>query len=219
MNPDKILQKNVEETLKWEPQLKALQIGVTAKDGIITLTGTVDNYFKKSEAEKAVKKVNGVRAIVEEIEVKPIDLKNISDHHIAEKILGIFKSSFAIPDDKILIEVEKGWVTLEGNVNWNHQKEAARNAVADILGVKGITDNILTKSAHKDVVRKAAVENALKNNAALQEDNIIITVKDGDVTLSGLVKTFFEKEEAERIAWKIPGVWSVVNLIGVDSFN
>jgi osmotically-inducible protein OsmY len=218
MKTDEILQKEVQEAIKWEPQLHTTEIGVIAKNGIVTLTGTVDNYYKKNEVEKAAKKVNGVKAIVEKIEVKQNNTKSINDNYIAEKILNVFKSNFSIPDEKIKLKVEKGWVTLEGNVNWNYQKEAAKNAVIALMGVRGVTNNIRTKSDRNDYVKKSAIEKAIFNNAALVNDHIEVTVKNNDVKLSGVVSTFFEKEEAERIAWKTPGIWSVENEIGVDSF-
>lgn len=218
MKTDENLQKDVQDALKWEPQLHAAEIGVIAKNGIITLTGTVDNYYKKMEAENATKKVNGVKAIVEKIEIKPVNSKSINDNNIAEKILNVFKSDFSIPDEKIKLKVEKGWVTLEGNVNWNYQKEAAKNAVVDLMGVRGVTNNIMTRTNRNDAVKKTTIEKALSNNAALSHDHIEVSVKNNDVKLSGLVNSFFEKEEAERIAWKTPGIWSVDNEIGVDSF-
>jgi osmotically-inducible protein OsmY len=218
MKTDEILQKDVQEAIKWEPQLHTTEIGVIAKNGIVTLTGTVDNYYKKNEVEKAAKKVNGVKAIVEKIEVKQNNTKSINDNYIAEKILNVFKSNFSIPDEKIKLKVEKGWVTLEGNVNWNYQKEAAKNAVIALMGVRGVTNNIRTKSDRNDYVKKSAIEKAIFNNAALVNDHIEVSVKNNDVKLSGVVNTFFEKEEAERIAWKTPGIWSVENEIGVDSF-
>ena len=218
MKTDEILQKKVQEALAWEPQLYAEEIGVIAKDGIVTLTGTVDNYYKKNEAENAVKKVNGVKAIVERIEINAPESKKINDNYIAEKIIMAFKSNFSIPDEKLKIKVEKGWVTLEGNVSWNYQKEAARNVVIDLMGVRGVTNNIKTRTELSDDVKKSTIENAIRSNAALENDNIEVTVKNSDVKLSGLVNSFFEKEEAERIAWKAPGVWSVSNEIGVDSF-
>jgi osmotically-inducible protein OsmY len=208
----------LQEAIKWEPQLHTTEIGVIAKNGIVTLTGTVDNYYKKNEVEKAAKKVNGVKAIVEKIEVKQNNTKSINDNYIAEKILNVFKSNFSIPDEKIKLKVEKGWVTLEGNVNWNYQKEAAKNAVIALMGVRGVTNNIRTKSDRNDYVKKSAIEKAIFNNAALVNDHIEVSVKNNDVKLSGVVNTFFEKEEAERIAWKTPGIWSVENEIGVDSF-
>jgi osmotically-inducible protein OsmY len=218
MKTNEILQKEVQDALKWEPQLQAAEIGVIAKDGIITLTGTVDNYYKKNEAENATKKVHGVKAIVEKIEVKSPDSKTINDNNIAEKILNVFKSDFSIPDEKIKLKVEKGWVTLEGNVNWNYQKEAAKNAVTDLMGVKGVTNKIKTQTDRNDEVKKKAIQKAIAHNAALENDHIEVSVKNNDVKLSGLVNSFFEKEEAERLAWKAPGVWSVSNEIGVDSF-
>lgn len=218
MKTDENLQKDVQDALKWEPQLNAAEIGVIAKDGIVTLTGTVDNYYKKNEAENATKKVSGVKAIVEKIEIKPTDSKSINDNYIAEKILNAFKSDFSIPDEKIKLKVEKGWVTLEGNVNWNYQKEAAKNTVIDLMGVRGVTNNIMTRTNRNDAIKKTAIEKAIGNNAALAHDNIEVSVKNNDVKLSGLVNSFFEKEEAERIVWKTPGIWSVDNEIGVDSF-
>lgn len=218
MKTDENLQKDVQDALKWEPQLHAAEIGVIAKNGIITLTGTVDNYYKKMEAENATKKVNGVKAIVEKIEIKPVNSKSINDNNIAEKILNVFKSDFSIPDEKIKLKVEKGWVTLEGNVNWNYQKEAAKNAVVDLIGVRGVTNNIMTLTNRNDAVKKTTIEKALSNNAALSHNHIEVSVKNNDVKLSGLVNSFFEKEEAEQIAWKTPGIWSVDNEIGVDSF-
>jgi osmotically-inducible protein OsmY len=216
MKTDEILQKDVQESLKWEPQLQAAEIGVIAKEGVVTLTGTVDSYYKKSEAEKAVKKVHGVKAIVEEIAVRPSTSKSISDSYLAAKILELFKSNFSIPDKKIFVFVEKGWVTLEGSVNWNYQKEAAKNAVTGLDGVRGISNHITTKSERKDAVKKSAIEKALSSNAALEDDDIHVLVKDSDVILSGLVKSLWDKEEAERIAWKAPGIWSVSNEIIVD---
>ena len=121
MNTDEILQKNVQDALKWEPQLQAAEIGVIAKNGIVTLTGTVDNHYKKNKVENAIKKVSGVKAIVEKIEIKPADSKDITDNIIAERILNAFKSDFSIPHEKIKLKVEKGWVTLEGNVNWKYK--------------------------------------------------------------------------------------------------
>ncbi len=146
MNTDEILQKNVQDALKWEPQLQAAEIGVIAKNGIVTLTGTVDNYYKKNEVENAIKKVSGVKAIVEKIQIKTSDSKDITDNIIAERILNVFKSDFSIPHEKIKLKVEKGWVTLDGNVNWKYQKEASKSAITGLMGVRGVTNNIKTRS-------------------------------------------------------------------------
>ena len=153
MNTDEILQKNVQDALKWEPQLQAAEIGVIAKNGIVTLTGTVDNHYKKSEVENAIKKVSGVKAIVEKIQIKTADSKDITDNIIAERILNVFKSDFSIPHEKIKLKVEKGWVTLEGNVTWKYQKEASKSAVTALMGVRGVTNNIKTRSERIDNVK------------------------------------------------------------------
>ena len=152
MNTDEILQKNVQDALKWEPQLQAAEIGVIAKNGIVTLTGTVDNYYKKNEVENAIKKVSGVKAIVEKIQIKTSDSKDITDNIIAERILNVFKSDFSIPHEKIKLKVEKGWVTLDGNVNWKYQKEACKSAITGLMGVRGVTNNIKTRSERIDNV-------------------------------------------------------------------
>ena len=146
MNTDEILQKNVQDALKWEPQLQAAEIGVIAKNGIVTLTGTVDNHYKNNKVENAIKKVSGVKAIVEKIQIKTADSKDITDNIIAERILNVFKSDFSIPHEKIKLKVEKGWVTLEGNVNWKYQKEASKSAVTALMGVRGVTNNIKTRT-------------------------------------------------------------------------
>ena len=153
MNTDEILQKNVQDALKWEPQLQAAEIGVIAKNGIVTLTGTVENHYKKNEVENAIKKVNGVKAIVEKIQIKTADSKDITDNIIAERILNVFKSDFSIPHEKIKLKVEKGWVTLEGNVNWKYQKEASKSAVTALMGVRGVTNNIKTRKERIDNVK------------------------------------------------------------------
>lgn len=152
MKTDEILQKNVQDALKWEPQLQAAEIGVIVKNGVVTLTGTVDNYYKKNEVENATKKVSGVKAIVEKIQIKTANSKDITDNIIAERILNVFKSDFSIPHEKIKLKVEKGWVTLDGNVNWKYQKEASKNAVTSLIGVRGVTNNIKTRSERIDNV-------------------------------------------------------------------
>lgn len=216
MKTDKNLQKDVQDALKWEPQLNATEIGVIAKDGIITLTGSVEHYYKKNEAENTTKKISGVKAIVEKIDIIPTNSNLITDTIIAERILKVFKFHFSIPDEKIKIKVENGWVTLFGNVNWNYQKEAAKKAVTQLNGIKGITNLIKTNSDRNDEVNKARIEKAIYNNAALADSHIDVSVKNNDVKLSGLVNSFFEKEEAERVACKTPGIWSVDNQIDVD---
>ena len=149
------LQKDVQDAIKWEPLLNAAEIGVTVKDGIVTLTGTVDSYSKKTEAEDAAKNVAGVKAVVEKIEIK---LNNgrakKDDNEIAGEVLNALKWHWQIPNDKIKVKVEKGRVTLEGELEWNYQKEAAIKTVKNLLGVTNVTSFIIIKSESNDRIEK-----------------------------------------------------------------
>ena len=150
------LQKDVQDAIKWEPLLNAAEIGVTVKDGVVTLTGVVDNYTKKSEAEDAAKNVAGVKAVVEKIEVKFNNTwDKTSDGDIATEVLRAFKWNWQVPNDKVKVKVEDGWVTLEGELEHNYQSEAAKDAVKNLLGVMGVTNNITIKTTSIEVVEKA----------------------------------------------------------------
>ena len=140
------LQTDVQNAIKWEPLLNAAEIGVTVKDGVVTLTGVVDNYTKKLEAEDAAKNVAGVKAVVEKIEIRFANSFNKSDNEIATEVLNALKSNWSVPNDKVKVKVEDGWVTLEGELPWNYQKDAAKEAVKYLLGVKGVSNNIKIKS-------------------------------------------------------------------------
>lgn len=211
MKTNEILQKDVQDAIKWEPLLHAAEIGVIVKDGVVTLTGTVDSYAKKIEAEQAAKMVSGVKAVVEKIEIKYGNYGKKSDEAIANEIINAFKWNWSIPDEKIKVKVENGWVTLTGIVIWNYQKEASNTAIKNLLGVVGVTNNIHIQSESKDKIEKLAIENALVRNWSINDDDIHIKVKENNVTLSGTVESYYEKDEAERIAWNAPGVTSVNN--------
>jgi osmotically-inducible protein OsmY len=215
MKNNEVLQKKVQEALAWEPLLEVASIGVTAKDGIVTLTGTVDNYIKKLEAENAAKKVAGVKAVVEKIE---IDCNHfvITDQDIAKDALDALKWNVAIPEDKLKIIVNDGWIYLKGVVDWSYQKHAAKKAVEKVPGVKGVVNSIQIKSANTDKIEKNAIENAFHRNSSLFDKDINVTVSGNVVTLTGVVTAYFQKEEAERIAWNSPGVWNVNNLLTVQ---
>ena len=210
------LQKDVQNAIAWEPLLNAAEIGVTAEDGVITLTGNVDSYFKKSEAEDAAKKVAGVHAVVEKIEVSFGDSWKKSDNDIAREVLNAFDWHIQIPKDKITITVENGWVTLDGEVQWNYQKKAARNVVKFLDGVKGVSNNISINSHMHGEIEKDEIENALMRNWTIFHEDIDINVLGHNVTLSGKVNSSYEKDEAERIAWNAPGVESVDNQLVVE---
>ena len=219
MKSNETLQRDVQESIKWEPLLHAAQIGVIAKNGIVTLTGTVDSYAKKMEAETATKKVAGVKAIVEKIEIDYGLFGKITDDKIAEDILKEFKSNLTVPSNSIKVTVENGWVTLEGNVNWNYQREATKNSVTNLMGVRGISNNIKINPEIKEKVEKRAIEKAFQRNWAINYEEIDVDVYDNNVRLTGNVDSYYQKDEAERIAWNAPGVWSVNNDLEVGYYE
>lgn len=217
MKTDLELQKDVMAELKWEPLLRAAEIGVSAKDGVITLTGSVDSYAKKSEAEDAVKKVAGVKAVVEKIEVKySSDWAKKDDSDVAAEIVSAFKWNWEVPADKVKARVEKGWVTLEGEVEWNSQSDAAQDAVRSLLGVTGVSNNIKIKSRTDDAIETADIVSALARNWSTSDKDIGVKVSGHKATLSGTVGSWHQKDEAARIAWNAPGVWNVENNLAVE---
>jgi osmotically-inducible protein OsmY len=219
MKTNENLQKDVQDAIKWEPLLHAAEIGVTVKDGVVTLTGIVDNHIKKTEAETAAKNVKGVKAVVEKIEIRYNSFWNDkSDLEIANAIISALKWNWNVPNDTIKIKVENGWVTLDGELAWNYQREAAKNAVKNLEGVKGIYNNIKINSDHTDTIEKEAIEKALSRNWSINDNDIEVKVKANEVTLAGVVSSYFQKDEAEKIAWNAPGVWSVNNELSVGYF-
>jgi len=217
MKTNEELQKDVQNAIKWEPLLNAAEIGVTVKDGVVTLTGSVNSYAKKSEAEAAAKSVAGVKAVVEKIEIKfGTDWTKKDDNEIATEVLNAIKWNWEVPNDKVKVKVEKGWVTLDGELHWNFQKEAAKNAVKNLLGVTGVSNNIIIKAESYDKVEKAKVEDALTRNWSLKGQDIDVAVVGTKVTLSGTVSSLYQKDEAARIAWGTQGIWAVDNQLEVE---
>lgn len=216
MKTNSQLQKDVQDAIRWEPLLKAAEIGVIVNDGIVTLTGTVDNYSKKLQAEKAAKSVAGVKAIAEDIEVKFAGSHKKDDTEIAEEILFSLRSDLLVPDEKIQIKVENGWVTLEGDVYWNFQREAAKRAVDHVFGVRGVFNHLKIKSELNDTLEQQEIEAALNRSWAIDDSNIRVSVLGRTVKLTGTVGSIYQKEEASRIAWKTPGIWHVENELAVD---
>jgi osmotically-inducible protein OsmY len=217
MKTDSQLQQDVIAELKWEPLLREAEIGVSAKDGVITLTGTVDGYTKKSEAEDAVKRVAGVKAVVEKILVKyASSWAKKDDNDIATEIVNAFKWNWEVPSDKVKPRVENGWVTLEGQVEWNFQKDHAQEAVSKLAGVTGVSNNITVKPSTDDKIEKADIESALKRNWSVAGKDISVSVTGHKATLTGTVDSWYEKDEAGRIARNAPGVWNVGNELVVE---
>ena len=216
MKTNETLQKDVQDAIKWEPLLNAAEIGVTVKDGMVTLTGTVDTFAKKMEAEDATKKVAGVKAVIEEIKVKSCNCEKKNDADIATEVVNALKWSWELPKDKITVKVENGWVTLDGELDWNYQRDTAKKTVSNLADVKWVTNNITIKSETASKVEKEDVENALKRNWTLENKNIKVSVTDNKVTLNGTVHSWFQKDEASRISWNAPGIINVDNQLTVD---
>jgi osmotically-inducible protein OsmY len=210
------LQKDVQDAIKWQPALNAAEIGVTAKDGVVSLTGVVDSYAKKTEAEDAAKNVAGVTALVEKIQVRYPSTYSKTNGEIAAEVVTALQARWDVPNGKVKVKVEDGWITLTGDLGWNFQREAAEDAIESLMGVTGVTNNIMIKSESKEAAEKAAIENALKRNWAFYENDIQVQVSGHRATLTGTVDSMYQKEQAGSIAWNAPGVWSVDNELVVD---
>ena len=210
---DKDLRDRVERQLDWEPEITSTDIGVGANDGVVTLTGFVNTYAEKLAAERVTQRTYGVRAIANDIEVKPIFKKTDTD--IASAALNALQARVDVPEEKIKVTVKEGWITLEGTVDWYYEKNAAEFAVKYLSGVRGVTDNIRVKPQVSTIEVKDKIEEALKRNAEVDARRISVEASNGKVTLTGNVHSWFEKDEAETAAWAAPGVTQVTNQIAV----
>ncbi|HAE41205.1 MAG TPA: hypothetical protein DCG57_21615 [Candidatus Riflebacteria bacterium] len=220
MKSDTQLQADIMEELKWEPTIQAAEIGVAVKDGIVTLSGHVDSFAKKWAAERAVKRVFGVRGLTEEIKVKLITPLILKDEEIADTVAKVLSWNSGIPQHRIRTVVQDGHITLNGDVDWKYQKEAAEDSVRHLNGVTGVTNWISIKPATPAVKEsdvKNRIEGALRRNARLllASQKIQVESSGNRVVLSGSVGSLAEFEEAEASAWSAPGVTEVLNNLTV----
>ncbi|WP_186420842.1 BON domain-containing protein [Bosea sp. CS1GBMeth4] len=212
---DLALRENVLGELEFEPSLNAAHIGVAVEKGVVTLSGHVGSYAEKLAAERVVQRVKGVRAIAQEIEVRLPSDKKTNDDEIAQRALSVISWDTTIPDDRLRIKVQDGWITLAGEVEWYFQRQAAEAAVRKLSGVAGVIDLIVVRPRVEATDVKHRIENALLRNAELEAGQIRVEVSGGRVKLEGKVKAWHERDVAKRAAWAVPGVTAVEDHLAI----
>jgi osmotically-inducible protein OsmY len=215
MKTDTQLQHDVIAELKWEPSVNAAQIGVEVKDGIVTLAGHVSSYAEKWDAERAAQRVSGVKALAIEMDVKLSGSSKRTDADIARSAENALQWTTFLPKDRVKVMVESGCITLSGEVDWEYQRQAAAGGVRYLMGVTGVSNQIAIKPKVSVSVVKSDIEAALKRRALADAQKISVEVRGADVTLTGTVHSWSERDLARHSAWGTPGVRNVVDNITV----
>jgi osmotically-inducible protein OsmY len=216
MKSDSEIKRDVEEELRWDPDLDTTDIAVTVKNGVVTLVGFVKSYLDKYEAERAAKRVSGVVGVANDLEVRLPSLNEVPDPEIARDAVAAIKSRLPLSWEKIKVTVKDGWVTLEGQLEWQYQRTTAEKAVTGIKGVKGVTNAIQLRPTAQPTDIKQRIMEAFKRNAEVDANRIEVETHGSEVTLKGSVRSWIEREEAERAAWAAPGVTKVDDRIVVS---
>lgn len=226
MNTNVQLQRDVLEQLGWDPSIDASQIAVTAKDGIVTLSGHVSTHTEKHTAEKLTKRVHGVKAVANDIEVRPSDSHQRDDEHIAAAAVHALQWDGRVPDQRVQVVVRGGWITLEGSVEHRFERNAAERAVRHLIGVRGVINNILVEPLPTGIAErkpanqiKAEIESALRRSAILKSRQIAVEVNQQTVVLTGDVHSPAEHDEVERIAWTAREISQVENCLTITPWG
>ena len=215
MKTDAQVQQDVIAELKWEPSINAAQIGVEVKDGIVTLAGHVSSYAEKWNAERATQRVSGVKALAIEMDVQLAGSSRRNDTDIARSAENALQWMTFFPKDRVKVMVEDGWITLSGEVDWEYQRQAAAGGVRYLMGVTGVSDQIVVKPKVSLSAVKSDIEAALKRRATADAQKISVGVRGADVTLTGTVHSWSERDLARDSAWGTPGVRNVVDNITI----
>ena len=213
------LQRDVLDELEWDPSIDAAQVGITAKDGIVTLSGHVPVYAEKHVAEEAAKRVHGVRAVANEIQVRPTEAHVRDDEDVAAAAVHALEWDARIRDEQLQVTVEEGWITVEGRVEHQFQKAAVDHAVRHLAGARGLTNGIVVAPQEMTNAVKARIEAAFRRSATLNSKQLNIEIDGSSVILTGDVHSHTEFEEAERTAWIAPGVRCVRNCITITPWG
>ena len=216
MKSDMQLQRDVLDELNWDPAVNAAQIRVQVKDGLVTLAGRVESFAEKWAADRAAKRVSGVRALAVEIRVEPTRFRDLTDADIARAAENALKWNVHVPQDRIKVTVEKGRITLEGEVEKQFEREIALQVVLHLAGVTGVSNHIVLKPKVEPTQVKAKIEAAFQRSAIVDARRITVKAEGSTVILTGTVRTWVEYQSAERAAWAAPGVREIKNLIKIE---
>jgi osmotically-inducible protein OsmY len=216
MKSDEDIKRDVEDELRWDPDIDPTDIGVAVKNGVVTLTGFVRSYTQKYQAERDAKRVEGVLGVANDLEVRLPAIHQKPDPELAREVVDEIKSELPYSHSLIKVLVSGGWVTLEGDVEWSYQKERAEAAARRVRGIKGITNFVMIKPKVDALDVKRKIEEALRRNAEVDANRITVEANGSEVILKGTVRSWAEREEAERAAWLAPGVRKIDNRITIS---
>ncbi|MFZ2392749.1 BON domain-containing protein [Rhodoferax sp.] len=217
MKTDSEIKKDVLSELQWDPLISETKVGVTVNEGVVTLTGHLDTYAEKVAAKRAAGRVSGVKAIALEIDVIPAGIHQRSDTEIALAVEHALSWNTSVPQDRVKVAVEKGWVTLTGDLDWNFQRRAVERMVRPLKGVVGITDNIQLRTLPVPLKLQERIQEALTRQAMREARRIEVSVEGSEVTLRGHVHSWAERNAAEGASWSAPGVTRVNNQLLVEA--